>query len=126
MEAARRAGFIFNIGVETEFYMFRKGPDGVTPLVDTRFKGPCPAYDVYNDTLRATPYIEPLVRYMNELGWGVYSFDQEGGHSQYEMDFAYADALTMSDRLTFFRFMAKTVAAETGRGRVVHAETVRE
>jgi glutamine synthetase len=113
VEAAKRAGFIFNIGVETEFYMFRKGPDGVTPLVDTRFKGPCPAYDVYQ-TSRATPYIEPLVRYMNELGWGVYSFDQEGGHSQYEMDFAYADALTMSDRLTFFRFMAKTVAAETG------------
>ena len=55
VEAARRAGFIFNIGVETEFYMFRKGPDGVTPLVDTRFKGPCPAYDVYQ-TSRATPY----------------------------------------------------------------------
>jgi len=113
VEAARKAGYIFNVGVETEFYLFRKGENGPQPIVDVRFKGPTPAYDVFQIS-RAISHIEPLVRYMNELGWGVYSFDQEGGHGQYEVDFAYADALTITDRLSFFRFMAKTVAADNG------------
>ena len=30
-----------------------------------------------------------MVEHMRELGWGVYSFDQEGGRGQYEFDFAY-------------------------------------
>jgi glutamine synthetase len=114
VEAARRAGYVFNLGVETEFYVFRRLPDGaVAPLVEERFRGPCPAYDVYQ-TSRAISFLDPMVRHMNALGWGVYSFDQEGGHGQYEIDFAYADALTMADRLTFFRFMTKTVAASLG------------
>jgi glutamine synthetase len=55
-----------------------------------------------------------MVKYMNQLGWGVFSFDQEGGKGQYEFDFAYSDALTMSDRFIFLRLMAKSVAQSIG------------
>ena len=48
------------------------------------------------------------------MGWDVYSFDHEDGHSQFEFDFGYADALTTCDRYIFFRFMAKKVAADLG------------
>ena len=41
------------------------------------------------------------VGYLKELGWGLYSFDQECGRGQYEFDFGYADALTMADRFVF-------------------------
>ena len=47
-------------------------------------------------------------------GWDLYSFDHEDGHGQYEFDFAYSDALTMCDRLIFFRYMAKHYAKEEG------------
>jgi glutamine synthetase len=113
VEAARRKGHILNVGVEIEFYVYRPGEQGPQPLVETRFLGPTPAYDVYQTT-RAIHFLDPLVKHMNALGWGVYSFDQEGGHGQYEVDFAYADALTMADRFVFFRFMAKTLAAKIG------------
>ncbi|MFM7230004.1 MAG: type III glutamate--ammonia ligase, partial [Cyanobacteriota bacterium] len=51
---------------------------------------------------------------MNKLGWGVYSFDHEDGPGQFETDFDYADALTMADRLTFFKLMAKEIAHRHG------------
>jgi glutamine synthetase len=38
----------------------------------------------------------------------------EGGNSQYEFDFGYSDALTQSDRFTFFRLMVKEVAKKLG------------
>src|SRR5438270_1580657 len=55
-----------------------------------------------------------MVEYMNELGWGVFSFDHEGGHGQYEFDFGYTDALRMADRMLVFRLMAKHVARSLG------------
>jgi glutamine synthetase len=51
---------------------------------------------------------------MNELGWDLYSFDHEDANGQYEFDFAYSDALTTCDRLTFFRMMTKHFAKEEG------------
>jgi glutamine synthetase len=113
LDAAARAGYVFNLGVEPEFYVFRRTGNGIEPLVETRFKGPTPAYDVYQ-TQRSISFLDPMIRGMNELGWGVYSFDQEGGHGQYELDFAYADAMTTADRLVFLRFMAKAIAASIG------------
>jgi glutamine synthetase len=82
-------------------------------MVESNYQGMCPAYDV-DQTLQSVAFLHPMVEYMTELGWGVYSFDQEGGRGQYEFDFAYADALTTCDRLIFLRFMAKHVARSLG------------
>jgi glutamine synthetase len=51
---------------------------------------------------------------MAETGFGLFSFDTEGGDAQYEFDFTYAPALEMADRLTFFRLMVKQVAKQAG------------
>jgi len=110
---ARDAGYTMNLGVETEFYVYRQTDNGLEPLQAQRFSGPCPAYDV-DQTLQALPFLDSLVSAMNDLGWGVYSFDAEGGHGQFETDFDYADVLTMADRVTFFRFMAKSIARQHG------------
>ena len=55
-----------------------------------------------------------MAQYMAELGWGLYSFDHEGGDGQYEFNFNYADALTMADRMVMFRLMAKHCARQLG------------
>ena len=107
---AASLGLSFNLGVEPEFYVFKE--EGGT-LHRHRFGGPCPAYDV-NLSLDSIDFLSPMVRYLNELGYGVFSFDQEGGHGQYEFDFDYSDALTMCDRLVFLRLMAKQVAKSIG------------
>lgn len=113
LEKARAAGFIFNLGVEMEFYVFRETPEGLAPLQKRPHKGVCPGYDVHQ-TMQSMEYLDRLVDAMNTLNWKVYSFDAEGGQGQFEVDFAYADALTTADRLVFFRFMAKTLAQDMG------------
>ncbi len=111
---ARDLGFRFNLGIEPELYVLREGEEGaLRPITRTRFKGPNACYDLALAT-ESDAFLEPITRYMKELGWGLFSYDQECGRGQYELDFGYADALTMADRFVFLRFMAKKVAQSIG------------
>ncbi|MEY2570153.1 MAG: glutamine synthetase, partial [Acidimicrobiaceae bacterium] len=118
LDAAASAGFAMNLGVETELYIVRESsigdPSGyLTPGPRTGKLRPTQAYDV-EATMDALGFLDPMVKAMNETGFGVFSFDAEGGDGQYEFDFDYAPALQMADRLTFFRLMAKQIAKEAG------------
>jgi glutamine synthetase len=112
---AAELGFVFNLGLEPEFYVLRTKDNAELPgiLPSRRFKSVCPAYDV-DQTLGSMEFLAPMARYLNELGWGLFSFDQEGGHGQFEFDCNCADVLTMCDRMIFLRLMAKQVADSIG------------
>ncbi len=115
LQRAADLGFQFNLGMEPEFYVVRSNAQSREEeiLSKTRFKGLCPAYDVHQ-TIGSLEFLEIMADYIEELGWELYSFDQEGGHSQFEFDMKYADALTASDRFIFLRLMAKNVAESIG------------
>ena len=107
-------GFKCNMGVEPEFYVLRGNGDHWDPWIgEDAINQPTRGYDL-ETTMLADPFLEPMVDYMNELGWDVYSFDHEGGDGQYEFDFRYTDVLTMTDRMVLFRLMAKHVARTLG------------
>lgn len=114
VERAADMGFVVNVGIEPEVYVLRETDEGHEPFIaedlDNR---PTDGYDV-EATILAEPFLEPMVRYIDELGWGIYSFDHEGGDGQYEFDFGYTDALEMADRMIIFRLMAKAVARRLG------------
>src|SRR3954467_3172272 len=110
---AKAKHYTFNIGVETELYVFRRHNGQYRPIAESTYQGICPAYDV-DQTLQSVSFLHPMIEHMRQLEWGVYSFDQEGGRGQYEFDFAYGDALTLCDRLIFLRMMAKQVARSIG------------
>jgi len=118
VERARAAGYRFLCGVECEIYAGREQPgDGpvgyLTPISPSGALKPTPAYDV-EVTLDALGFLDPMVRYLNETGFDVFSFDAEGGEGQYEFDFMHRPALEMADRITLFRLTAKQVAKEHG------------
>ncbi len=114
IDAASEMGFVANLGVEPELYVLKPDGDDFVPWVDEdTLSAPTRGYDI-ETTMLADRFLSPMVQYMNELGWDVYSFDHEGGDGQYEFDFRYADALTMADRMTLFRLMAKHVARSLG------------
>jgi len=114
LRLAADRGFRFNLGIEPEFYVLRQDASGaLSPVTRTRFQGPNACYDVALAT-ESSEFLEPMTRYMRELGWGLFSYDQECGRGQYELDFGYTDALAMSDRIVFLRFMAKKVAHAVG------------
>jgi glutamine synthetase len=109
---AAEMGFVVNMGVETEFYVLREGENGLEPA-STRDSLQKPCYDV-RFLLDNQPWVDELVTAMRDLGWDVYSFDHEDGNGQFETDFAYADAMTTSDRVVFFRLMAGEIARRHG------------
>jgi glutamine synthetase len=112
--AAEQLGFRFNMGVEPELYVLRQVGGEWQPFVgEDLVNKPTRGYDL-EATILADPFLDPMVRYINELGWDVYSFDHEGGDGQYEFDFGYTDGLTMADRMIVFRLMAKHVARTLG------------
>jgi glutamine synthetase len=114
VERARELGFVVDVGIEPEFYVIRETESGWQPMVASDgLNVPTRGYDL-EATMLAEPFLGPMVRYMNSLGWGVYSFDHEGGDGQYEFNFDYTDAVSMADRMTLFRLMAKHVAREQG------------
>lgn len=114
LDQARQMGFGFNLGIEPEFYIFNRGQDGsLEPITHSRFKGPNACYDV-SLAVESKSFLAPISAYLEQLGWGLYSFDQECGRGQHEFDFGYADALSMADRFIFLRFMIKHVAQSIG------------
>ena len=110
---ANEMGYTFNLGIETEFFVLRDTEDGKFAPKSNRDNLAKAAYDVPT-LLDNYQIIDELVTAMNELGWDVYSFDHEDAQGQFEIDFNYSDALTMADRLTFFRLMAKEIARQHG------------
>jgi glutamine synthetase len=110
---AAELGFGMNLGIECEIYLLKKNSDGSlsVPIPDDKLVKPC--YDVASFMENFT-WLDKVATTINDLGWDLYSLDHEDGNGQFEFDFSYADALTMCDRLTFFRYMAKHYAKEQG------------
>ncbi|MAS10589.1 type III glutamate--ammonia ligase [Salinisphaera sp.] len=113
LERAKALGFTFNLGIETEFFLFRETEDGGFAPLSERDSLAKPCYDP-RGLMDNLPIIDELVEAMNGLGWDVYSFDHEDANGQFETDFKFADALTMSDRFVFFRMMANEIARKHG------------
>lgn len=113
LQQAADMGFTFNLGIETEFFILKQGEDGNATPVSDRDTLDKPCYDLQG-LLDNYVWVDEIVQAMNQLGWDVYSFDHEDGNGQFETDFTYTDALTMADRLTFFRLMVKEIARKHG------------
>jgi glutamine synthetase len=111
---AATLGYRMNMGVEPEVYVLRDTAAGARPWVpEDMANAPTRGYDL-ETTILADGFLEPMIEYMNQLGWDVYSFDHEGGDGQYEFDFGYTDVVRMADRMLIFRLMAKHVARTLG------------
>jgi glutamine synthetase len=109
---AAALGYTFNLGIETEFFLLSDQTGEPAPASpDDTLDKPC--YDL-RGLLHNYAVVDDIVSAMNELGWDVYSFDHEDGNGQFETDFTYTDAVTMADRLTFFRLMVGEIARRHG------------
>ncbi len=114
LQQAADKGYIVNCGVEAEFFVFKDDnasePNAVSdlPILEK------PAYDGVRLMDNLDNWLSETVDAMNDLGWSVYSFDHEDGVGQFELDFQYADALTMSDRFVFLRVMVNEFARKHG------------
>jgi glutamine synthetase len=133
---ARELGYVLNAGIEPEFFLVTRRPDGSLAGWDPHEADDLakPCYD-FKGMSAALEFLRQVNDGLQALGWGVYQSDHEDANYQYEINFDYSDALTTADRLTFFRmmvsqiarrfgaiatFMAKPFATRTGSGAHLH------
>lgn len=113
LEKAKQKGYVFNVGIEAEFMLLEQDEDGQYipwDKLDTLDK---PCYDL-QALYRNLDMMTTLIKYMQELEWQPYANDHEDGTCQFEVNWTYSDALTTADRHTFFKWMVKTLAEESG------------
>ena len=113
LAAAAALGYGLNLGIECEVFLLKQNDDGTLHVPHAGDKLTKACYDVQG-FIDNFSWLDKVATCINALGWDLYSFDHEDANGQFEFDFNYADALTMCDRLTFFRFMAKHYAKEEG------------
>lgn len=112
---ARGQGYVFNTGIEPEHFLVQRKRDGTIRIydpnnVDTLDK---PCYD-FKGISNVEGYLRDLMDGMEEVGWDPYQSDHEDANGQYEVNFAYSDALTTADRYTFFKMMTSQYAQQYG------------
>ena len=107
---AAKDGLHVKTGVEAEFFLI--DPDGAR-ISDARDNAAKPCYD-QQALMRRYDVIAEICDCMLELGWKPYQNDHEDANGQFEMNWAFDDALVTADRHSFFKFMVKSVAEKHG------------
>jgi len=107
LNRAADLGFTFYVGPELEYFYFansetpttldRGGYFDLTPL------------DAATDLRRET------VLALEEMGITVEASHHEGAPSQHEIDLRYTDALTMADKVMWYKYIVKNVARKHGK-----------
>lgn len=110
---AASMGYRMNLGIEPEFFVLKHDETGAVVPVSERDVLDKPCYDL-KGLLDSYSFVDEVVSAMNDLGWDVYSFDHEDANGQFEIDFMYADALAMADRITFLHLMIGEMARKRG------------
>ena len=134
IDRMKERGWTFNTGLEPEFMLLQRNPDGSVHPADASDTLDKPCYD-YKGLSRSRGFIEKLVSSLISVGFDVYQIDHEDSNGQFEINFTYTDAMTSADRYVFFRmaageiarefgvicsFMPKPMASRTGSGMHIH------
>lgn len=113
LEIARAKGFSLFSGVEPEFMLLgadEKGGFAPYDALDTLEK---PCYDL-RALNRNLDLMTELMKALQFLGWEPYANDHEDANCQFEINWTYSDALLTADRLTFYRWMVRSMAEKHG------------
>jgi glutamine synthetase len=113
IERARALGYELKIGIELEYFLVRRRPDGSIELADPLDTLEQPCYDMRALT-RSLDFVGEVAHHITALGWDNYATDHEDANGQFEQNFDYGDVLTICDRAIFFRYMVESMAQERG------------
>ena len=131
---AQAAGLSPVAGMEPEFFLLTRTPEGGIAPFDSQDELDKPCYDLAT-LLRSQPVLADIVSAMEALDLGVYAVDHEDGDGQFEVNFGHSDGRTSADRFTLLRaiigdiaashgaiasFMPKPLPGRTGSGAHVH------
>src|SRR3954449_5547582 len=109
LSRAAELGFAFYTHPEIEFFLFRDGPRGESPVpVDQGGYFDHIAHGISHDFRR------DAITMLENMGISVEFSHHEGAPGQQEIDLRYADALSTADNVMTFRHVMKQVALSQG------------
>lgn len=105
LERARKLGFIYNVGPELEFFLFRKENHKLVPL-------PHDTAGYFDQTTDLAMEIrQEMTAALHGFGIDVEALHHEVAFGQHEIDFRYDGALKIADQASTLKFTLKYVAA---------------
>jgi glutamine synthetase type III len=107
---AASEGLQMKTGVECEFFLITPNGSAPADLADKQMK---PCYD-QSALMRRYDVVAEICDAMLTLGWKPYQNDHEDANGQFEMNWAYDDALVTADRHAFFKYMTRSIAEKHG------------
>lgn len=112
IERLAERGWHLNTGLEPEFSLFVRDAGGrLTPDATDSLDKPC--YD-YKGLSRSRAFLEKLTEALQEAGYDIFQIDHEDAPGQFEINYAYSEALKSADRFTLFRMAASEIAHDMG------------
>lgn len=114
LAAFRQAtGVEFFSGLEPEFFLLRRDPEGVYRVATESESLDKPCYD-FQHLSSVSGFLMELQSVLEQAGIDVYQIDHEDANGQFEMNFTYADGLRTADNLTYFKMAAQAIARKHG------------
>jgi len=109
----KERGLTMFTGIEPEFMLLARRPDGTLGPADASDDLDKPCYD-YKGLHRTREVLDEMVAALRAVGIDVYQIDHEDGNGQFEINFTYADALRSADSFTFVKMAASEIARKHG------------
>lgn len=108
LERARQMGYVFNVGPELEFFLFKRENGKLTaqPHDEVGY------FDQTGDT--AAEIRQEMTFALQEFGIDVEALHHEVAIGQHEIDFRYCDALAGADASVTLRYAFKSIAERHG------------
>ena len=110
LKQAEEKGYLIKTGVECEYFLLSADRHEISDSRDRAIK---PCYD-QQSLMRRYDVVSEICDGMLNLGWKPYQNDHEDANGQFEMNWAYDDALVTADRHAFFKYMVKSIAERHG------------
>jgi glutamine synthetase len=107
LKQANDLGYVYKVGPEAEFYLFRRDFKSKIQPIDT---------GGYFDLSSSEGYsvMKEVVAALKNFGINVETSHHEVGKGQYEIDFTYGPALEVADKLLTFKYVVKKIAYLNG------------
>jgi len=106
----KERGYIFNVGPEPEFFLFkRNGAESIHPVPHD-----VGGYFDFSPNDEAVRVRSELMDALNRMGLEIEVGHHECGLGQHEIDFRFADALRTADNVLTLKYTVKAIAAQHG------------
>jgi glutamine synthetase len=110
LDKAAEMGYIYNVGPELEFFLFKRNGDSPLHPVPHDIGG----YFDFSPRDEAQRVRSEIILALDALGVDVEMSHHEVAEGQHEIDFRYADALTAADNAATLKYTVRAVAALHG------------